>query len=163
MTTADADAVLRIYGDGIATGHATFETETPSWTAFDTGKLARPRLVAEGDGGIQGWAALSPVSSRCVYGGVAEVSVYVAAAGRGRGIGRALLAALVEASEAAGIWLLQAGIFPENAASIALHERCGFTPMGRFRGMGRMAVGPMAGQWRDVLVMQRRSTVVGVD
>ena len=163
MAPGDADAVLRIYGEGIATGHATFESTTPSWPEFDAGKLDAPRLVAVDDGEILGWAALSPVSSRCVYGGVGEMSVYVAEAARGRGAGRALLEAMVEASEAAGIWMLQAGIFPENEGSIALHERCGFKPLGRLEGLGRMGYGPLAGQWRDVLMMQRRSTVVGVD
>ena len=119
--------------------------------------------MAETDGDVAGWAALSPVSSRCVYAGVAEMSVYVAAAARGRGVGLALLKAIVTASEAAGIWTLQAGIFPENEASIALHARCGFKPLGRLERLGRMEHGPLAGRWRDVLMMQRRSDVAGTD
>ena len=163
MTAADAEPVLRIYGEGIATGHATFQRDIPGWADFDAGKLATPRLVAETDGDVAGWAALSPVSSRCVYAGVAEMSVYVAAAARGRGVGLALLKAIVTASEAAGIWTLQAGIFPENEASIALHARCGFKPLGRLERLGRMEHGPLAGRWRDVLMMQRRSDVAGTD
>ncbi|WP_300541154.1 GNAT family N-acetyltransferase [Maricaulis sp.] len=163
MAPGDADAVLRIYGEGIATGHATFESTTPSWPEFDAGKLAEPRLVAVDDGEILGWAALSSVSSRCVYGGVGEMSVYVAESARGRGVGRALLAGIVEASEAQGIWMLQAGIFPENTASIALHERYGFKRLGVLEGLGKMPHGPLAGHWRDVLQMARRSRVAGID
>jgi phosphinothricin acetyltransferase len=149
--------VRTIYQQGIATGNATFETETPTWEAWDAGHLPTCRLVAGKDGRIVGWAALSPVSGRCVYAGVAEVSVYVAADARGQGIGKALLSALVEASEQEGIWTLQAGIFPENEASIALHKRCGFRVLGRQERLGQMD-----GVWRDVLLMERRSNVVGV-
>jgi phosphinothricin acetyltransferase len=153
----DWDAVRAIYQQGIATGNATFETETPTWDAWDAGHLPTCRLVARADGRIAGWAALSPVSGRCIYAGVTEVSVYVAADARGQGIGKALLSALVEASEQEGIWTLQAGIFPENEASIALHKRCGFRVLGR-----RERLGQMDGVWRDVLLMERRSNVVGV-
>jgi len=164
MTPADAPDVLAIYAEGIATGHATFESAAPDWVHFDGGKLAAPRLVSlDADGGVTGWAALSPVSSRCVYGGVGEVSVYVAEAARGKGLGRVLLQALVEASEAAGLWTLTAGIFAENTASIRLHEQCGFERLGLRRGLGKMGHGPMAGQWRDVVQMERRSAVVGID
>ncbi len=163
MQPDDSVAVLAIYGEGIDTGHATFESQVPDWAHFDAGKMASPRLVAEQDGQVQGWAALSPVSSRCVYGGVGEVSVYVASSARGQGVGRALLEALVSGSEAAGIWMLNAGIFVENTASIVLHEACGFKRLGVQKGLGKMGHGPMAGQWRDVLLMQRRSEVVGVD
>ncbi|WP_417486374.1 GNAT family N-acetyltransferase [Maricaulis sp.] len=164
MTPADAPDVLAIYAEGIATGHATFESAAPDWVHFDDGKLAAPRLVAvDGDGVVTGWAALSPVSSRCVYGGVGEVSVYVAEAARGQGLGRTLLEALIEASEAEGLWTLTAGIFAENTASIRLHGQCGFGRLGVRRGLGKMGHGPMAGQWRDVVQMERRSTVVGVD
>ncbi len=164
MTAADADAVLTIYGEGIATGHATFEAAAPDWSHFDAGKLATPRLVAlDATGRIAGWAVLSATSSRCVYGGVAEVTLYVAKAARGQGVGRHLLQALIAASEAAGIWTLVAGVFVENLGSIALHERCGFERLGVRRGLGRMGYGPMAGQWRDVLMLERRSTVAGVD
>lgn len=163
MTANDADAVLAIYREGIATGHATFESEAPDWTHFDEGKLAAPRLVAELDGAVTGWAVLSPTSSRCVYGGVGEVTVYVAASARGRGVGRSLLEALVQASEKEGIWTLVAGIFVENESSIALHAKCGFERLGIRKGLGKMGYGPKAGLWRDVLLMERRSTVVGVD
>ncbi|WP_421922783.1 GNAT family N-acetyltransferase [Maricaulis maris] len=164
MTAADAPAVLAIYAEGIATGHATFESTAPDWQHYDESKLAVPRLVSlDADGGVIGWAALSPVSSRCVYGGVGEVSVYVAEAARGRGLGLALLEALVVASEAEGLWTLTAGIFTENTASIRLHAQCGFERLGVRRRLGKMSHGPMAGQWRDVVQMERRSDVVGID
>jgi phosphinothricin acetyltransferase len=156
LTPADWPAVARIYAEGIATGDATFETAPPEWAEWDAGHLAAGRLVAEGpEGEVLGWAAMSPVSGRCVYAGVAEVSVYVAAAAWGRGLGRALLAALVAASEEAGIWTLQAGIFPENAASVALHQGQGFRLVGR-----RERIGQMGGRWRDVLLLERRSAAV---
>ena len=159
LLPGDWEAAAAIYRQGIATGNATFEQEAPAWTAWDRGHLPAPRLAARAaaGGALLGWAALSPVSGRCVYSGVAEVSVYVAAGARGQGIGRALLAALVAASEAAGIWTLQAGIFPENAASVTLHHRCGFRTVGR-----RERLGQMGGVWRDVLLLERRSAVVGV-
>lgn len=157
MTGDDWPAVHRIYREGIATGHATFETEAPPWEAWDAAHLEEPRLVAEEDGEVVGWAALSPVSDRCVYGGVAEVSVYVAEGARGRGVGLSLLSELVLASEEEGIWTLQAGIFPENRASIHIHERCGFRTLGV-----RERLGEMDGEWRDVVLMERRSDVVGV-
>lgn len=154
----DWDAVRRIYAEGLATGDATFETEVPSQTAWDASHLPSPRLAARADTGLLGWAVLSPVSSRCVYGGVAEVSLYVAASAQGRGVGTALLQALVEASEAEGVWTLQAGIFPENVASVRVHERCGFRAVGR-----RERLGNLAGRWRDVLLLERRSPTVGTD
>jgi L-amino acid N-acyltransferase YncA len=163
MTSDDSDAVLAVYQSGIDTGHATFESQAPDWSHFDDSKLAAPRLVAISGDKLVGWAALSPVSSRCVYGGVGEVTVYVDGRARGGGIGGALLAALISASEAAGIWTLQSGIFVENTASIRIHEKYGFEHMGVRKGLGKMSYGPMAGQWRDVLMMERRSTVVGVD
>ena len=163
MTALDADAVLAIYQDGIDTGHASFDQSAPDWVHFDDSKLESPRLVAEGaDGRVCGWAVLSPVSSRCVYGGVAESSVYVAANARGRGVGKALLDGMVEASESEGIWTLEAGIFPENTRSIALYEACGFIALGRRRALGKMQHGPLAGQWRDVVFMERRSDAVGL-
>lgn len=158
MDSEDWTRVQAVYQEGIATGNATFETEAPDWNAWNTSHLAEGRLVARSDGSLVGWAALSPVSSRCVYAGVAEVSVYVGEAARGQGVGRALLEALIEASEQAGIWTLQAGIFPENVASLVLHKHCGFREVGR-----RQRLGKMDGVWRDVLLLERRSQVVGVD
>lgn len=156
MKAGDWEAVRAIYLEGIATGFATFETDAPVWEKWDAGHLPKARLVAREAERILGWAALSPVSDRCVYGGVAEVSVYVGAGGRGRGVGRALLDALVEASERAGIWTLQAGVFPENAASIKLHLRCGFREVGR-----RERIGKLDGAWRDTLLLERRSRIAG--
>ncbi|MBF9236905.1 N-acetyltransferase [Hymenobacter sp. BT683] len=150
-------AVLAIYSQGIATGNATFATDLPTWETWDPGHLAHSRLVATNAAGqVLGWAALSPVSGRCVYGGVGEVSVYVAAEARGQGVGQQLLAALVAESEARGMWTLQAGIFPENAASVKLHEAQGFRVVGR-----REKIGQLAGVWRDTLLLERRSPVVG--
>jgi L-amino acid N-acyltransferase YncA len=157
MDARDWPAVRAIYEEGIATGEATFQTEAPSWSAWDAGHLADCRLVAESDR-VLGWAALSRVSDRCVYAGVAEVSVYVAAAARGRGIGSLLLDALIRRSEECGLWTLQAGIFPENTRSIVVHERCGFRVVGR-----RERLGQMDGRWRDVLLLERRSPSVGTD
>jgi phosphinothricin acetyltransferase len=157
MRDSDWDAVRAIYEAGIATGQATFETEAPSWDRWNAKHLTAPRLVAEQDDRVLGWAALSAVSDRCVYTGVAEVSVYVAEAARGKGIGRQLLEALVQASETAGIWTLQAGIFPENGASIAIHTACGFRVVGV-----RERIGRHHGRWRDALFLERRSSVTGL-
>lgn len=157
MRRDDWPAVRDIYAEGIATGNATFETETPEWTKWDSTHLRDCRLVALDSRRILGWAALSPVSSRRVYSGVAEVSVYVAFASQGRGVGKMLLQALSEQSERCGIWTLQAGIFPENAPSIALHKSCGFREVGR-----RQKLGQRNGTWRDVLLLERRSSSVGV-
>lgn len=156
MVAEDWPAVRRIYAEGIATGDATFETSPPQWDAWDAKHLPHARLVAVSEGDIVGWAALSGVSDRCVYAGVAEVSVYVAASARGRGAGGRLLAALIAASEQAGIWTLQAGVFPENAASVAIHVRSGFRIVGQ-----RERLGQLAGRWRDVLLLERRSRAVG--
>jgi len=156
MRAEDWEQVRAIYLEGIATGVATFETDAPVWEKWDAGHLRQPRLVARDGDRILGWAALSPVSDRCVYGGVAEVSVYIWEGGRGRGVGRALLSALVEASERNGIWTLQAGVFPENEASIRLHLRCGFREVGR-----RERIGKLNGAWRDTLLLERRSQNVG--
>jgi phosphinothricin acetyltransferase len=158
MDDADWEQVRLIYLEGIATGDATFETEAPSWEKWNAGHLSHSRLVARSADVVKGWAALSPVSDRCVYGGVAEVSVYVGKEHRGEGVGRALLEALVSASEHNGIWTLQAGIFPENTSSVALHKRCGFREVG-----GRERIGKMKEVWRDTLLLERRSKVVGVD
>ncbi len=158
MAAAHWDGVRRVYLEGIATGNATFATEAPSWEAWDRAHRADCRLVAlSPSGDVLGWAALSKVSDRCVYGGVAEVSVYVAASARGQGLGTRLLEGLIGASEAAGIWTLQAGIFPENVSSIAIHQRCGFRIVGVRRRLGRL--GEM---WRDVALLERRSETVGV-
>jgi phosphinothricin acetyltransferase len=147
--------VRAIYEEGIATGLATFETEAPSWPDWDAAHLAAPRLVAEEDGEVLGFAALSPWSSRPVYAGVCWESVYVAGRARGRGLGRALLSALVERSEQAGIWTLVAGVFPENRPSLALHLACGFRAVGRLERLGRLH-----GAWRDVVLLERRSPEV---
>jgi L-amino acid N-acyltransferase YncA len=156
MDDAHWPAVERIYAEGIATGQATFEERPPSFEEFDRDHLPDQRLVAVDDGDVVGWAALSAVSGRCVYGGVAEVSVYVAEQARGRGIGRALVTELIASAERAGIWTLQAGIFPENASSVGLHHACGFRTVGVRERLGRQH-----GVWRDVLLVERRSPVVG--
>jgi phosphinothricin acetyltransferase len=156
MLPPDWDAVRAIYLEGIATGNATFETAAPEWDRWDASHRRDCRLVACDDNGVAGFAALSPVSARAVYAGVAEVSVYVAERARGAGVGLSLLRELVRASEAAGVWTLQAGIFPENAASLALHERCGFRVVGR-----RERIGCRDGRWRDVVLMERRSATAG--
>jgi phosphinothricin acetyltransferase len=147
--------VARIYAEGIATGHATFETEVPSWEQWDASHLAAHRFVAVADGRVAGWVAVGAVSGRCVYAGVVENSVYVAADARGRGVGLALLEALVASTEAAGIWTIQTGIFPENAASLRVHERAGFRVVGR-----RERIGRLNGPWRDVVFLERRSEAV---
>ena len=147
--------VARVYEEGIATGNATFETQVPTWEAWDSSHLAEHRLVALRDGEAVGWAALSPVSDRCVYGGVVENSVYVAEAARGQGLGQRLLEGLINSTEAVGIWTIQTGIFPENEGSIRLHERVGFEVVGR-----RKRLGKLQGEWRDVLLLERRSTIV---
>ena len=158
MKASDWEQVRSIYLDGIATGDATFETRAPQWAKWDSDHLAEPRLVYREGEKICGWAALSPVSGRCVYAGVAEVSVYVAQDSRGRGVGRSLLSALVARSEQSGIWTLQAGVFPENRASIELHKTCGFRQVGT-----REKLGQMAGVWRDLVMLERRSKIAGVD
>ena len=151
--------VRAVYLEGVASGDATFETEAPDWERWDASHLRACRLVAlDGGGLVAGWAALSPVSAREVYAGVAEVSVYVGADFRGRGVGRALLSALVRESESEGIWTLQAGIFPENVASVALHKACGFREVGR-----RERVARLRGRWRDTILLERRSRTVGVE
>lgn len=154
MRPADWDEVRAIYEAGIETNNATFETAAPTWEEWDRSHLAAHRLVAREDGRVVGWAALGPVSERCVYQGVAENSVYVAPSASGRGVGRALLAALVAAADEAGIWTIQTGIFPENVASLALHERCGFRVVGR-----REKLGKHHGRWRDVVFLERRRPV----
>ena len=155
LDEGDWPAVAAIWAEGIATGSATFETEVPSWEEFDRTRLPGQRLVAVDEGEIVGWAALSPTSSRECYSGVAENSVYVTAGARGRGIGRALLDALVAHADAAGIWTIQTSVFPENEASVALHERVGFRVVGR-----RERIAKLDGVWRDTLFLERRSPSV---
>ena len=155
LTPEDWPAVKAIYEEGIATGDATFDSVAPTWETWDGDHVTTPRLVLKTDGEVVAWAALTPVSRRPVYRGVADLSIYVAEAHRGRGIGRVLLRAMVERSEAEGIWTLQAGIFPENVASLALHAGCGFRVVGT-----RRRIGFMDGRWRDVILLERRSGLV---
>ena len=151
--------MAEIYSQGIESGNATFETEVPGWESWDAARSPECRLVAEAGGEVVGYAALSPVSGRCVYDGVREAKIYIAAVARGRGVGSRLLRRLVAESEAHGIWTLQAGIFPENAASIRIFEKCGFRVLGTHERLGRFH----DGRWRDVVLMERRSGVVGID
>jgi phosphinothricin acetyltransferase len=155
MTEDDASRVLAIYEDGIATGHATFETSAPNWERFAESRLPDHRLVATVADAVVAWAALSPVSDRCAYQGVAEDSIYVDAEARGRGVGRRLLDALVEGAERDGIWTVQTGIFPENVASVRLHHACGFRTVGTRERLARHH-----GVWRDVLFLERRSELI---
>ena len=157
MQPEDWPAVRGIYREGIATGNATFETELPDWEKWDSNHRKDCRLIARKGEQVLGWAALSPVSGRRVYAGVAEVSVYVAAAARGSGVGKSLLQTLIAESELHGLWTLQAGVFRENAASIALHKSCGFREVGV-----RQRIGKLGEIWRDVLLLERRSATVGV-
>jgi phosphinothricin acetyltransferase len=157
MLPDDWPEVRSIYEEGIATGLATFETAAPSWEQFDTSRLTHSRLMAREDK-ILGWAALSPVSARACYGGVAEVAIYVAAAARGRGVGRTLVEALIRSSEAHGIWTLQGAVIAENAASLALLARCGFRVVGH-----RERIAKLAGVWRSTVLTERRSQRVGID
>jgi L-amino acid N-acyltransferase YncA len=158
LAAEDWQFVRSIYLAGIATGQATFETQAPSWERWNSAHLPAPRLVAISSERIVGWSALTPVSTRPVYAGVAEVNVYVAREWHGRGIGRALLEALVNESEKIGIWTLQASIFPENVSSISLHRFCGFREVGT-----RERIGKMNAVWRDTILLERRSKRVGND
>lgn len=158
MQPNDWPDVREIYLEGIATGHATFQQEAPSWEEWNNGHLIDCRIVARVEENVVGWAALSSVSSRCVYEGVAEVSVYVSQRSRGKGLGNKLLKSLIEASEQSGIWTLQSGIFPENTLSLTLHIKNGFREVGH-----RERIGKMDGVWRDVILLERRSRIVGVD
>jgi L-amino acid N-acyltransferase YncA len=157
MTEQHWDAVRQIYGEGIATGKATFEELLPEWTAWDARHLPTCRLVASSGDAVLGWAALSRVSSRQVYRGVAEVSIYIAERARGQGVGAALLTALITESERNGVWTLQAGIFAENTVSVRLHQRAGFRTVGT-----RERIACLNGTWRDTVLMERRSTITGV-
>ena len=158
MTPLHWEQVSKIYAEGIATGNATFQTSIPSWVEWDKTHERKPRLVAVDDNkSVLGWAALTPVSGRCVYAGVGEVSVYVSTAARGQGIGGKLLQALITESEKNNFWTLQAGIFPENVASIKIHELAGFRVIGK-----REKIGQMNGEWKDTLLLEKRSTVIGI-
>jgi L-amino acid N-acyltransferase YncA len=155
LRPGDWSEVSRVYAEGIATGNATFETEVPSWGAWDAAHLPKHRFVAMRDGGVLGWIALAPVSPRACYVGVAEVSTYVAAEARGSGIGKELLAAVISSSERDGIWTLQTGVFPENEASLGLLRRFAFRIVGTHERIGRLH-----GVWRDVVLVERRSEVI---
>lgn len=164
MVSADAADVLDIFRDGIATGHATFETQAGTWSDFDQAHLPTCRLVAEAaDGRLIGWFVLSPVSARPVYAGVTEVSLYVTGQAGGQGVGGALMDAGIQISEENNIWTLQAVIFLENDVSIKLHNSRGFREVGIRQRLGKMRHGPKAGAWRDVVLMERRSQSAGID
>jgi phosphinothricin acetyltransferase len=154
----DWNAGASIYKEGIATGLATFEKNVPSWETWDTSHMKSCRIIVENENKVMGWAALTPVSDRCVYNGVAEISVYVAKRQRGKGIGSKLLEELIKLSEAEGIWTLQAGIFPENVSSIELHKKMGFRIIGL-----REKIGKLDGVWKNNCILERRSKIVGVD
>ena len=156
MTTEHSDAVLSIFGEGIDTGHATFEHVVPTWSEFDAAKRPDHRFVAVDGDDVLGWVAVSPTSSRQVYRGVVEIALYVTERARGRGVGRALLEQLVASTDAADVWTIVAGIFPENTISLALHESVDFRRLGVRERIGLMSSGPMAGTWRDVVWMERR-------
>lgn len=159
MTPDDWHAVEEIYQEGIDTGNATFETHTPTWDAFDAGKLPAHRFVAVDDttGAVLGWVAASATSARPAYAGVVEHSVYIAASAQGRGIGRELLSSFLASVDAGRIWTVQSSIFPENEASLALHDRAGFRRIGTRERIARSEVGPYAGMWRDTVLIERRS------
>ncbi|AWX44892.1 Phosphinothricin acetyltransferase [Flagellimonas maritima] len=156
MKASDWKQVSQIYEQGIATGLATFEQQIPSYESWDNAHVKECRIIAISSAKILGWAALSPVSSRCVYGGVGEVSVYVASNSKGKGVGRLLLEQLISESETAGFWTLQSGIFPDNESSIALHKKTGFRYIGK-----RERIGKINGEWKDNLLFEKRSEVVG--
>ncbi|MBT2587385.1 GNAT family N-acetyltransferase [Arthrobacter sp. ISL-95] len=160
MKQSDWSAVQRIFQEGIDTGHATFESNAPDWDSFDSSRLQEHRLVAEtAEHGVVGWAAVSAVSSRPVYAGVVEHSVYVAAEARGLGLGKALLQALIDSTERGGVWTIQSSVFPENHSSLRIHEGAGFRVIGLRSRIARMTYGPAAGQWRDTILLERRSPI----
>ena len=163
MRREDWEQVRSIYLEGISTGNSTFESNAPDWERWDSGHLPDHRLVLREGDRIIAWAALSPVSTRCVYSGVAELSLYVATEHRGKGVGSALLEAVIHSTEQAGLWTLQGGIFPENTASLYLVKKHDFKEIGRREKIGKMMYGPLAGTWRDVILVERRSAVVGTD
>jgi L-amino acid N-acyltransferase YncA len=157
LLASDWPAVEAIYASGIATGHATFEVEPPSWEQFDATRLAAHRLVFDDGGEVRGWAAASPASSRAAYRGVVEHSVYVAESARAHGVGAALVDALIDSTVGSGIWTIQSSIFPENTASLALHASSGFRVVGTRERIGLMEYGPLAGIWRDTVLIERRA------
>ena len=157
MLPSHWELVKKIYAEGIATGNATFQTSIPSWDEWNDAHVKNSRLIAIDNGTVVGWTALTPVSGRCVYAGVGEVSVYVSEKARGKGIGKILLNALITESEKNNFWTLQAGIFPENFASLKIHEECGFRVIG-----AREKIGQSNGLWRDTLLLERRSKIVGI-
>lgn len=162
MVPADWTRVEGIFAAGIASGEATFETRTPTWQQFDASKIPHLRLVASDDAGtVIGWAAASPVSGRNAYRGVIEHSVYIDPAHQNQGVGRALLDALIAAAEEAGYWTIQSSILPENAASLHLHERAGFRVIGVRERISQSLLGPHAGQWRNTVLVERRSASDG--
>jgi L-amino acid N-acyltransferase YncA len=163
MRPEDWEQVRSIYLEGIRTDNSTFESDAPDWEKWDTAHLREHRVVVRESSHILAWAALSPVSTRCVYSGVAELSLYVGAAYRGKGIGSALLEAVIRSTEKAGLWTLQGGVFPENTASLRLVKKHGFKEIGRHEKIGKMTYGALAGTWRDVILVERRSTVAGID
>lgn len=156
MRDEHADAVLGIYAAGIATGTATFQSGPPSWEEFDASHLPDHRFVALDGDSVVGWVAVSPVSGRCVYSGVVESSLYVAPEAQGRGVGRTLAERLIESARVGGVWTVQCGIFPQNTASLALHERLGFRVVGTRERLGLMTHGPLAGEWLDVVLLEKR-------
>lgn len=158
MSATDWEFVAKIYKEGIDTGIATFETNIPTFEVWDKAHMSTCRFVAENNTEIMGWVALSPVSSRCVYGGVAEISVYISKNSRGKGLGKLLLEHVIKASEQEGIWTLQSGVFPTNYGSIKVHEATGFRMIGK-----RERIGKLHGQWVDNVLFERRSSVVGID
>jgi phosphinothricin acetyltransferase len=156
MTAVHADGVLDVYRAGIATGTATFQAQAPTWPEFDGGHLPEHRFVALDGDAVLGWAAASPVSGRCVYAGVVEGSVYVDPRAQGRGVGRLLLDRLLTSAHEHGVWTVQAGVFPQNTASLALHAAAGFRVVGTRERLGLMTHGPHAGQWLDVVLLEKR-------
>lgn len=163
MRREDWQHVRSIYLEGIRTGNSTFEAYAPDWDKWDSAHLPAHRLVIRSGTSVLAWAALSPVSSRPVYSGVAELSLYVAAGWRGKGVGSLLLEAVISSSEKAGIWTLQGAVFPENEASLRMVGKHGFREIGRRERIGKMTYGNLAGLWRDVFFVERRSTVAGID
>jgi phosphinothricin acetyltransferase len=163
MKPEDWTEVRSIYLEGIATGNSTFEADAPDWDKWDSAHLGEHRLVVRFGDSIEGWAALSPISTRCIYSGVAELSLYVAARSRGKGVGSILLKAIIDSTEKTGMWTLQGGIFPENTPSLCLMKKHGFKEIGRREKIGKMTYGELAGTWRDVILVERRSTVAGIE